>query len=108
MHRSVERAAANELAFRRANEQIDRAREELHVDAERTPYICECEAERCTEILVLTLAEYQEARSSPRRFFVRDGHQSPQDAIVAERDGFIVIEKTGREGELVEQAGVRG
>jgi hypothetical protein len=41
MSRSVERAAANELAFRKANQDIDRARAELEFTGERTPYICE-------------------------------------------------------------------
>jgi hypothetical protein len=103
MSRSVERAAANELAFRKANQDIDRARAELEFTGERTPYICECEEESCTDILLLSLQEYQDVRASPRRFALSPGHETRGDIVVGAGDGFVTIEKTGREGELVER-----
>jgi hypothetical protein len=103
MSRSVERAAANEAAFRKANQHIDRARADLRFTGERTPYICECEEESCTDILLLTLQEYQDVRASPRRFALSSGHESRGDIVIGGGDGFVTIEKTGREGELVER-----
>lgn len=107
MDRSVQQAAENEIAFRRANEEIDRTRERLELKDPRTAYLCECEEESCTQVLLLSLPDYENVRSSPRRFVLVPGHQSGQDVVVAGGDGFIVIEKTGEEGELVERADPR-
>jgi hypothetical protein len=107
MGRSVQQAAANEIAFRRANEGIDRTRKRLELQGERTAYLCECEEESCTDILLLSLEDYRNARSTPRRFVVAAGHQSDRDVVLARGDGFVLIEKTGEEGELVERADPR-
>jgi len=101
--RSAERAAANEARFRAANEQIHDKVVELELAERRNPYLCECEDERCTTILLLTSEEYAAVRSSPRRFFVAPDHQSPDEVVVAEHDGFTTVEKTGEEGRLVEE-----
>jgi len=99
--RSVERAARNEAAFREANRELERRRRDLGVDGERLPFLCECEAERCTEVILARPGEYAEARASPRRFLVMDGHD--EDArVVSRHDGFRIVEKEGLEGELVE------
>jgi hypothetical protein len=101
--RSAERAAANEARFRAANEQIRGKVVELELAERRNPYLCECEDERCTTIVLLTSKEYEAVRSNPRRFFVAPDHQSPDDRVVAEHDGFTTVEKTGEEGRLVEE-----
>lgn len=103
MSRSVERAAANEDAFRKANEAIDRSRAQLGVTERRTPYICECEEEGCTDVLLLTLSDYRYVRSSGRRFVLSPGHENESDIRLTDGDGFLVIEKTGAEGDLVEK-----
>jgi hypothetical protein len=99
--RSVERAARNEVRFREANEQIDRRRRELEIEAERFPLLCECERETCTEIIRVRLEDYEAAREGARRFVVLAEHAD--DARVLRRNGpYVVIEKDGLEGELVE------
>ena len=65
------------------------------------PFICECEDERCTEIVRLTVAEYEQVRLSPIRFFVSWGHQSQPDRVLAEAETYTTIEKTGEEARLV-------
>ena len=107
MGRSAERAAANEARFRQANEQIHEKVLELGAEGGRAPYLCECEDERCTTIVLLTSKEYDAVRSSPRRFLLAPDHQSPQDRVVAEHDGFTVVDKTGEEGRLVEESAPR-
>jgi hypothetical protein len=101
--RSVERAAANEARFRQANEQIHEKALELAAGGSRAPYLCECEDERCTTIVLLVAEEYEDVRSGPRRFVVAPGHQEGDDQVVGGHDGFTVIEKTGEEGRLVEE-----
>ena len=88
MGRSVERAAENEDAFRRANESLEaKAGEE----------------ETCTEVVRLTREEYESVRAHPKRFVMMPAHQEPGDRVIRKEAGFTVIEKSGEEGELVAQ-----
>jgi hypothetical protein len=99
--RSIERAAENEATFRLANESLARKAGELGLGDDRTPYLCECEDERCTHVINLNRDEYEVVRADPRRFVMVPGHQGGDDRVVHEEDGFTVIEKAGEEGELV-------
>jgi hypothetical protein len=76
---------------------------ELDLTGERTPYLCECEEERCTNVISLSREEYESVRAHPRRFVMVAGHESERDQVVQEGAGFTVIEKVGEEGELVAQ-----
>ena len=102
MGRSAERAAANEARFRQANEQIHGKVLELGTSDRTAPYLCECEDERCTTVLLLTAAEYEDVRSDSRRFAVASGHEDGSQ-VVDRRPRFTVVEKTGEEGRLVEE-----
>jgi len=96
---SVERAALNEVRFREANEHIDEQRIRLGLEA-RTPYLCECEDPSCTEVLRLTPDEYGGARRSPRTFLLAAGHPYREGEILSEHDGYVIVEKQGRAGEI--------
>jgi hypothetical protein len=99
----AEQAAANESTFREANERLERRADELSPGDGRTPFLCECEDQRCTQVILLTHEEYEAVRAEPRTFALALGHQSPDDRVRRELDGFVVVEKTGAEGELVEE-----
>jgi hypothetical protein len=99
--RSIAQAAENEATFRRANERLEQKADELEMSDDRTPYLCECEDERCTDVLLLRREEYEAVRAHPRCFFVVPGHQGDDDRLVREEPDFAVIEKEGEEGELV-------
>lgn len=101
MSRSPEQAAKNESAFRRANERLEEKAADSGVAEERTPYLCECEDERCMKIVLLARAQYEEVRAEPKRFLMVPGHQDADDLVVEEAAEFVVIEKRGEEGELV-------
>jgi len=101
MSRSVQRAAENEAAFRRANESLEAKAEELGFGEERTPYLCECEEETCTAVIRLTREEYEQVRAHSKRFVMTPGHQGERDRVVRDEAGFTVIEKSGEEGERV-------
>jgi hypothetical protein len=100
--RSVERAARNEVIFRDANEDIEEARSQLGVEG-RTPYVCECEAEDCTELLLLSTDEYGRARAAPRRFVIAAGHPTRQSRLVEDGGGFVIVEKHGLSGAIAER-----
>jgi hypothetical protein len=99
--RSVERAAKNEATFRRANEILEDKAGDLGLSDERTPYLCECEDERCTAVIQLTREEYEAVRAHPKRFVMAPGHQKADARVLQEEPGFTVIEKHGEEGDLV-------
>jgi hypothetical protein len=104
----AERVAKNDAAFRSANEQIERAA--ATYDVEPAPFLCECAEEQCTEIVHLTLEEYEDVRSNPRQFFNVPGHQvsgGEHVRVVANRGRYLVIEKVGKAGEIVEDLDAR-
>jgi hypothetical protein len=103
VERSVERAAQNEARFREANEQIQGKALELGAREQTVPYLCECDDGGCTTVVLLTAAEYEDVRAASRRFVVASGHENPEDRKLSRHDGFTVIEKTGEEGQLVEE-----
>jgi hypothetical protein len=100
---NAERVARNEAAFRHANEQIRAAATSIGV--EPVPFLCECADERCTEIVKLPLAEYEAVRADPRHFLTVPGHETRHDhsRLIEHRETYVVVEKTGDAGELVEQ-----
>lgn len=87
-----ERIARNDSAFREANERIAQAASEYE-RVERVPFICECATESCTVIVNLSLAEYEDVRSAPTRFFVAPGHQASEGVV-----SLLEEEGSGRRG----------
>ena len=57
------------------------------------PYLCECDRLRCTEILLLTHAEYAEASGGLRRFVVAPGHQVERGRVVHEEARYWAVER---------------
>jgi hypothetical protein len=99
-----ERIARNNATFRDANEHISAAAGAYGIDAP-VPFICECADARCSEIVRMTREEYEEVRAGSRHFLNVPGHQSAGGGaaeIVAERNGYVIVEKLGRAGEIVE------
>ena len=87
-----ERRATNEALFRDVNERIAESAERF--EAYRTEFVCECSDPACTERLTVTLAEYEEERADPTRFFVAAGHeQGDIEQVVSDRGRFRIVEK---------------
>jgi hypothetical protein len=99
--RSAERRARNESIFRDANEQIQSKARAFGLEDQRLPLLCECDSESCTTLVRLTLAEYDYVRAEPTRFVLAHGHDVPPDRIVDEQEGFVIVEKQGKEAPLV-------
>jgi hypothetical protein len=98
--RTAERAARNESVFREANERIERRLEDLSLEHGRSPFLCECEDETCSEVVRLTLTEYEHVREHPRRFLVAPGHDTGEAEIVETHDRYVVVEKEGETGKI--------
>jgi hypothetical protein len=91
-----ERIAENNYTFREANEKIRAKADEYDAPVERVPFLCECPVPSCTEILRLTLAEYEEVRAKPRHFFTAPGHEQADAAVghvVSRESDYVIVEK---------------
>jgi hypothetical protein len=97
--RHEEKRAENEATFREANEQIRAAERRLEPPLERVPYLCECDDVRCYEPVRLTAAEYERIREDGATFLIVPGHSTDGD-VVAEHDGYLVVRKQDRGGEV--------
>ncbi len=99
-----QRAARNEALFREVNENIARLERRFGGPVPQPTFICECANELCTEHVVVDEETYREARKHPRRFIILPGHVDPTlEAVITERDGYLIVEKTGIAGAIAEQ-----
>jgi hypothetical protein len=73
MSRASNDRVARSDAVREANQEIRDAAAK-HDVRERVPFLCECADVRCTEIVRLSLADYDEVRADRTRFVVAPGH----------------------------------
>jgi hypothetical protein len=104
-----ERIARNDAVFRDANERI-RASAEAY-DAETVPFLCECADLSCRTVILLSLPEYESIRASGRRFLNAPGHEvalQGAGSVVERRQGYVVVEKEQRAGEVAEALDPRG
>ena len=102
---TAERIARNDATFRAANERISDTAAEQEME-EGVPFLCECAEPTCREIITLSLDTYEQIRADSRRFFNVPGHQKsagPHVRVVSGNDRYVVIEKVGRAGEVVDE-----
>ena len=99
------RVAENQDAFRRANEQIEEAADKIGADLGLLPFLCECPAVECVEIVQLTREEYETVRGQGNTFLVASGHEVTElegvsVARVDQRlDRFSLMEKIDEAGD---------
>ena len=99
------RIAENESLFRSANERIELEAESMGYQGTKIPFLCECPDVSCTDIVQLTVADYENIRTGPTRFFVVPGHQAVAvqahaAIVIEERDDVVISEKIGIAGRV--------
>ena len=102
---TAERVAYNDAVFREANETIREKTTEWKMDG-LLPALCECADMSCRVVLRLTRRQYEDVRANPRWFINAPGHHLSANGwvrIVAEHHRYVVVEKIGEAGEIVEQ-----
>lgn len=103
-----QRLARNESVFRQINEGIERGQWPGEEDSP-VGFRCECARLGCTEVIEISVREYEHVRDSPRRFIVLPGHERLEAEIVVERrPGYLVVEKVDQAGTIAAQADPRG
>jgi hypothetical protein len=101
MSEREERIALNEALFREMNERVEEGVVASHGDGEPFVIACECGNIECLERMRLTPSEYDAAHAHPAQFVVVDGHVAPDvEDVVARHDGYLVVRKRGRAGEI--------
>jgi hypothetical protein len=98
---SEARAAQNEVFFREANEKLGEKRIELGADG-RTPFLCECSDPQCTQLIHLTLEEYEYVRARPTWFVAATGHE-PDTRTAEDHGDYSILEKSGVAGRIAKE-----
>jgi hypothetical protein len=87
----------NQALFRRVNEEISRIAASFAVVDEELELLCECEHGDCVARISITLDDYEAIRNFPTRVVIKPEHLgSDGERLVAESDGYAVVEKLGR------------
>jgi 5-bromo-4-chloroindolyl phosphate hydrolysis protein len=59
-------------------------------------FLCECDDLQCQELVTLSRAEYETARTDPTHFLVRPDHVDERiEHVVRTTDRFAIVEKEG-------------
>jgi len=108
---SAERKAFNEGVFRTANEKIERVVQSLDPVEEAdslVPFLCECPRQECKQVVLLTLSEYEDVRSSGRGGFAAVGHEDGSiERVMAKNNRFVKTAKFGEAGDVHAEADPR-
>ena len=98
------RAAQNQMLFRSVNDQIMEAGEKLGDSTEELDFACECADDLCVEKIRLSPHQFLGIESETNRFIVRRGYEVPEvEDVIAERDGFLLVSKSGAGAEFVKE-----
>jgi hypothetical protein len=101
------RIGKNEAIFRVVNERIE-AGELPASTSKRIAFCCECARLGCNALVEVTIAEYEQIRSNPRRFLLAVGHEvESTERVVEKHDEHIVVEKTGLAGAVAQASDPR-
>ena len=89
-----ERAAKNEVLFRRVNEEIEKLGQVERKTGRFSAFVCECSDGTCTQQVQLTIPEYEEVRSESRWFAIAPGHETAEiEHVVRTTDRYAIVEK---------------
>lgn len=84
----------NEERFAAANAQILEKAESLELNNELLPLLCECSDLHCTQIIRLSLADFQTAKAQNGVFILLAGHDDASvERVVAQLDGYLLVKK---------------
>jgi hypothetical protein len=102
--RRQQRLAENQSLFRGGiNQRLREGHARFALEGQQE-FVCECADMTCTERMLLTIEEYEQVRSNPRRFVIVPGHEiSGVEDVVEEHRDYIVVEKFGAGGEVAER-----
>ena len=102
------RIAENESRFREINERLETDLRRLPDDGAPVGYVCECGRQACTQLVELTLEEYERVRGDSRHFAVVPGHELAEvEDVLVSTDRYVVVRKRPQTVPLVERTDPR-
>jgi hypothetical protein len=97
------RAARNQALFRAVNEKLRELNEAFSDVSETYAIACECADVSCVGTLQIDVQEYVDVRGHPSRFVVLKDHVFPEvERVIAQNDGYVVVEKNADLSEVTE------
>jgi hypothetical protein len=58
-------------------------------------FVCECEDDRCTQVMQMDMQEYEAVRGNPMQFAVLPGHEeADRDHVVVRTERYVAVKKT--------------
>jgi hypothetical protein len=100
------RAAENQSVFRSINERIGELNEGWEALSTVGSWMCECVQLDCTEMVQMTIAEYEAVRADPTHFVVAIGDEhviEKVEHVIERNDRYWVVEKLGAAAERAEE-----
>ena len=99
--RSHDKMTKNEALFRHANDRVKELAEGNPNPLETVDFLCECGDRSCLQAVAMRPDQYELVRASSVHFLVARGHEDPSvERVVAQYDGFFVVEKLPGEQEI--------
>jgi hypothetical protein len=97
------RAARNQTLFRAVNEKVRELNDAFSDVTETYAIACECADVSCVGTLEIAMEEYVGVREHASRFIVLKDHVFPEvERVVAQNDGYVVVEKNDDLSEITE------
>lgn len=87
------RLAQNEVLFREVNEKIVGMERRARLDA---GFVCECSHLDCTEVIPISIEEYELIHRERARFVMVRAHVVQEiERVISDLQNYVVVEKTG-------------
>lgn len=104
---SQRRIAHNEAMFRDVNEAIRSGRWPGEQDAP-IAFRCECGRLGCSQMIELSIRDYERIRANPRRFCIALDHDIPEaETVVETYERYVVVEKRDEAARVAEETDPR-
>jgi hypothetical protein len=101
------RAAINENTFREINEQlVASVALDAKDDDELYDVVCECARMDCTELVPVSVPEYNSVRETGEQFIVAPGAEHvtlEHEQVVERNERYWIVEKIARAGEVADE-----
>ena len=102
------RIAENESRFREINERLEADLKRIPDDGGTANFICECGRADCTEIVAMTIADYERVRHDSMLFSVVPGHEiEDTEDVVTTTAAFVIVRKKPDTAPVVEASDPR-
>jgi 5-bromo-4-chloroindolyl phosphate hydrolysis protein len=103
------RAARNQSLFRAVNEKLRELNEAFSEVSETYAIACECADVSCVQTLHIVMQDYVDVREHPNRFVVLKDHvYLDAERVIAQNDGYMVVEKNTDVSEITEATAPQG